>query len=119
MNELLIHNAKEKLDRESKNTGSNRKALAVLPSVKKTLLDFCRQENEFAQAVIQCSKTLWECCEEIVKDSNDSISDFEVYRRAVQFYFHGADIEFQMKINLCASVEETSKIMHLSFTDLL
>ena len=36
----------------------------------------------------------------------DSSQELEAYRRAVQFYFPGADIRAQMTVNLCASVEQ-------------
>ena len=41
----------------------------------------------------------------VAKNCGSSISDLEAFRRAVQFYFPGADVRFQMSVNLCASVE--------------
>lgn len=41
----------------------------------------------------------------VAKGAGQSLSDLEAYRRAVQFYFPGADIRMQMTVNLCASVE--------------
>ncbi|MEG1998206.1 MAG: hypothetical protein RR051_07155, partial [Clostridiales bacterium] len=49
-----------------------------------------------------------DCCEEIMKGVGSSISDLEVYRKAVQFYFPGADIQMKMTIDLCASVNTPS-----------
>ena len=37
----------------------------------------------------------------MVKGVGSSISDLDAYRRAVQFYFPGADIKMQMSIDLC------------------
>ena len=34
----------------------------------------------------------------VAKDVGSSISDLDAYKKAVQFYFPGAEIEFQMKI---------------------
>lgn len=118
MNELM-NRVKEKLERESEEKGLDRKATAILPAVRETLLKFSEQESEFAQAIAESGKTLKECCEHIVKDTGNSISDIEVYRRAVKFYFDGADVEFEMRINLCASVDAPAKIMRLSILDLM
>ena len=41
-----------------------------------------------------------------VQAKNGGCSLEEAYRRAVQFYFPGADIRVQMSVNLCASVEK-------------
>lgn len=72
-------------------------------AVRDALLDFCRQDVEFAQAVAQ-GGTFAECMNAVAKNVGGSISDLEAFRRAVQFYFPGADIRFKMEIDLCASV---------------
>lgn len=41
----------------------------------------------------------------VAKNCGSSISDLEAFRRAVRFYFPGADVQFHMTVNLCASVE--------------
>lgn len=117
--ELLIHNAEEKLNSQAAKAGLTGKEGAVLPFVKKALIEFCRQESEFAQAIIENSKTLSDCCKEIMKNCGNSISDFAVYQKAVQFYFPGADISFNMKIDLCASVNKPTSALTVSLTDLL
>lgn len=71
-----------------------------MQSVHDTLCEFCRQHKEFAQAVEQTDKTLQNCCEYCVKNAGSSISDLEVYRRAAEFYFSGAEVHFIMKIEL-------------------
>ena len=103
MNGLLIHNVEEKLNKESAEVGGNREKV-MLSAVKSALINFCRQESEFAQAILESKKSLKECMTAVAKDCGNSISDLEAYRRAVQFYFPGADIEFKMTIDLCASV---------------
>ena len=118
MNEYL-EKVKESFEKSSKDNGLNRYAKAVLPSVKEALLSFCEQEQEFAQAIIESGKSLSECCTKITEGVSGSISDIELYRRAVQFYFDGADISFTMQINLCASVEDAPKSMKLSIFDLM
>ena len=78
---------------------------AMKTAVRDALADFCRQDAEFAQAVVQGGS--FEDCMKAVGGGvkGGAISDLEAYRRAVQFYFKGADIKMTMTINLCASVE--------------
>ena len=97
--------ALEKLAEEKKKRPTGTKAIAVYDAVYETIVDFVRQNEEFAQAVVQRGKTLADCCMEIMKDVGTSISDLEVYRKAVGFYFPGATIEMQMKINLSGQAE--------------
>ena len=70
----------------------------------------------------------------VAKNCGSALSDLEAFRRAVQFYFPGADIRFRMEINLCAAVEaengiredpapaqetETGKVVHLNLDSFL
>lgn len=104
MNEILFNQAKQKLENEINGvTLSGATAVIVKPTIA-ALLEFCRQEDEFAQAIIECDKTIVSCCQGIAKNAGKAISDLEVYKQAVKFYFPGADVEFQMRIDLCASV---------------
>jgi len=90
---------------------------AMMHATKDALLSFCRQDDEFAEAVAQ-GGSFKDCMNDVAKGvTGGSISDLEAYRRAVQFYFKGADISFQMTIDLCASVKgETAapKILDLA-----
>lgn len=92
----------EKLDAELKKPAKNisKHAKAVMPAVYDALCEFCKQHAEFAQAVEQTDKTLTDCCEHCVKGVGASISDLEIYRRAVDFYFTGAKVSFVMRIEL-------------------
>ncbi len=73
----------------------------VAKPVLDALTEFCRQNGEFAQAVVQSGKDLKDCIESTVKGANGKgISDIEVYRRAAAFYFEGAEIHFTMVIDL-------------------
>ena len=71
--------------------------------------------GKYAQAVakptLEALKTFAECAENAVKGVRESISDIEVYRRAVSFYFKGADVHFNMTIDLGdgSDSEETAK----------
>lgn len=78
----------------------SKKGKAVSSAVLDALKTFCRQNAEFSQAVVQSDKPVKDCIESTVKGSGGSISDIEVYRKAVQFYFPGSDIRFSMTINL-------------------
>lgn len=112
----------EKLDKELKAFhSSDNKAKAVKDAVVNTLKMFCEQDEEFAQAIVQTDKTLSDCCESIMKKVGQSIEDIEVYKRAVNFYFAGADIKVTMEIDLIGSAAEKKsqvKVIKLSIDDL-
>lgn len=82
----------------------DRYANAMKEAVHDALLTFCKQDGEFAQAVVQ-GGTFEDCMKAVAKNCGSSISDLEAFRRAVRFYFPGADVQFHMTVNLCASVE--------------
>lgn len=77
----------------------NRYANIMKKDVEAALEDFCRQDEEFAQAVVQ-GGTFEDCMKKVATNCGNGLSDLEAFRRAVQFYFLGADIQFQMKIDL-------------------
>lgn len=89
-------------------TVSGQKENAMAPSVREALTDFCRQDAEFAQAVAQ-GGSFKDCMAAVAKGVGDSISDLEAYRKAVRFYFKGADVRFRMEIDLCPTVEEAPR----------
>lgn len=84
---------------------SGQKENAMAPSVREALTDFCRQDAEFAQAVAQ-GGSFKDCMAAVAKGVGGSISDLEAYRKAVRFYFKGADVRFRMEIDLCPTAEE-------------
>lgn len=114
-----IAGAKEKIQKEADSNKADGKVKAILPSVIDVLNKFSEQEPEFAQAIVQSDKTIIDCCQHILKGVGSSISDIEVYRRAVDFYFPGADVVFEMKINLTASVETAEKTLVIDITDFM
>ena len=89
--------AAEKISASVKVSG---KAYAVKDAVKDALLQFCRQSEEFSEAVCATGKCMEECLVEITKDIGSSISDFELYRRAVAFWMEGADVFAELRIVL-------------------
>lgn len=81
--------------------GASRYVNAVKQEVFNAVMSFCGQSAEFAQAVEQSSKTFGQCCEAVVKNvTGGSLSDIEAFRRAADFYFPGAKIEFRMVIHM-------------------
>lgn len=78
--------------------GNHQKAIA--PDTAKALTLFCEQEPEFEQAIEQSGKSFHECLDSIVKGIGRSISDLDVYTRAVKFYFSTATVHFNMTIDL-------------------
>lgn len=105
----FFNEAKEKLDRELKSGSFDKYGNAMKGEVHKALLDFCRQDKEFAQAVAQggsftdCMKAVGKCV------TGNSISDIQAYGAAVKFFFPGAGIDVKMSINLCAEVEKQAE----------
>lgn len=119
---MFKEQAIQKLEKELKAFKSaDNKAKAVQSAVADALKSFCEQDDEFAQAVVQNDKTLSDCCESCMKGVGNSISDIEAYKKAVNFYFSGADIKMTMKIDLIGSAADNKphgKVIELSFDDL-
>ena len=91
------------LERLKKEQGKvkGREAMVMKQSVAEALASFIRQDDEFAQAVAQ-GESFDKCMEHVAKGvQGGSISDLEAYRRAVQFYFKGAEIRMVMEIDVC------------------
>lgn len=98
-----------KLDKELKQLQDSKKRdlkiSTMMRPVHDAIAEFCRQNEEFAQAVVQ-GGSFEQCMDAVAKGVGNSISDLDAYRRAVQFYFPGADIRVKMSVNLMASVAE-------------
>ena len=73
---------------------------AVAPDTAKALITFCGQEPEFEQAIEQSEKTFQDCLDSVAKGIKQSCSDFEVYSRAVKFFFSTAEVHFNMTVDL-------------------
>ena len=98
-------------------TVSGQKENAMAPSVREALTDFCRQDTEFAQAVAQ-GGSFKDCMAAVAKGVGGSISDLEAYRKAVHFYFKGADVRFRMEIDLCPTAEEAPRSAQKKILDI-
>lgn len=73
---------------------------AIARETAQALQSFCAQEPEFAQAIEQSGKTFQQCLDKVAAGVSASLSDFEAYSKAVEFYFPGAKVIFQMRIDL-------------------
>lgn len=102
MNEFY-ERAVERLEKECSALSGGKHEGAMKAAVCNALKEFCRQDKEFSQAVVQ-GGSFSDCMKAVAKNVGNSISDIEAYRRAVTFYFPGAGIHFDMRIDLCASV---------------
>ena len=80
-------------------TVTGRHEMAMSSAVRDALLEFCRQNEEFAQAVAQ-GGSFPDCMTAVAKGVGNSISDLEAYHRAASFYFDGAKVNFTMTIHL-------------------
>lgn len=94
-------NIKEKLTAELKGAKLSRYETGVKSAVLRTLCKFCEQNAEFKQAIEQSDKSFADCLKATVRGvSGLSLEDLEVYKRAVAFYFPGADIKCTMTLDL-------------------
>lgn len=102
-------------DEYGKVTGQ--KESAMKSAVRDALLEFCHQNEEFAQAVAQ-GGSFRDCMAAVAKGTGGSISDLEAYRRAASFYFDGARVNFTVTIQLePAEPEADQKGILLDLTD--
>ena len=99
----------------------------IAPRTAEALTLFCSQSKEFTQAVEQSGKTFQECLDSIAKgiNKNGAVSDFDVFKAAAEYYFKGAVIHFDMRIDLgegdepAESVQPESKTLSISLDDFL
>ena len=96
---MIIKSALDKLEEGAKEKITDRYGSVIKTYVHSALAGFCKQNESFAQAVIN-GGTFAECikyCTEGI-GGNTGISDIDIYRRAVQFYFPGARVDFKIQI---------------------
>lgn len=91
--------AAEKIAKELNEFKGGVKEQAVKNFVASTLTNFCQQDERFAQVVLHTEATLSDCCAKIMKNCGNHISDIDVYRGAVRYYFPNAEIQFTMTID--------------------
>lgn len=98
--------ASNKLEEGKKNV-SGQKEKAMAPAVAAQLKVFCEQNEEFARAVA-IGGTFTDCMKKVASGVGHSISDLDAYKKAVQFYFPGAEVEMSMRINIGGEMSEKS-----------
>lgn len=108
--------AVERLEREAKAFTGNKYEAVIKTAVAEALESFCRQNEEFAQAVVQ-GGSFAGCMAAVVNGVGNVQSDKETYRRAAVFYFPSAWVEMEPKIHLEPEVEDTGNVIHLDFSD--
>ena len=91
---------KEKLTAELTDAKLGKYENVVKPYVLDEICIFAKQNSEFAQAIEQSDKSFADCLKATVKGAGASLEDLEVYKRAVAFYFPGADIKCTMTLDL-------------------
>lgn len=91
--------ATDKIAKELSEFKGDRYGQAVKSFVASTLTNFCGQSQRFAQVVYETPATLSDCCAEIMKGCGSHISDIDVYRGAVRYYFPKAEIVFTLTID--------------------
>ncbi len=117
---FIIRQAQEKIKiSDEKKLGRYEKA--VNSAVADALREFCGQSEEFARAIVESDKTYADCLTAICKGLGQSISDFDLYTKAVQFWFPGAVVEYKMTIRMSEyELEEEPKTdISLSLDSLL
>lgn len=90
----------EKLDSEDKTFKGDKYGNVVHKYVADVLKKFCQEDERFAYVVYKTKRTLSDCVAEIMKGCGNSISDFDVYKKAVKFYFPNSDLECVMTITI-------------------
>lgn len=96
----------------------NRYSGVLAEPVGKQLEEFCRQEEEFAQAVVQ-GGSFKDCMAAVTKGLGSAISDVNAYRKAVQFYFPGAEVRVKMSVDLVGAAAEEKAGILLDLADFL
>lgn len=98
--DFLTAALKKLAEEEKKVTGQ--KESVIKREVRAALEEFCRQDAEFAQAVVQ-GGSFAECLKKVCEGVGSCISDLKAYQKAAAFYFPGCDVTMTMRIALCES----------------
>ena len=96
--QVKIDAAIAKLEETKKRDLKDTKAKVFFQPTLEVLIDFCQQDVRFADAVLRDGKSLPDCLAQIAKGAGSSISDLDVYRKAVQYYLPDAQISMQLSI---------------------
>lgn len=94
-----VEQALAKLAEEYKAFKGDKYQAVMKSAVREAVEEFCRQNEEFAQAVAQ-GGSFADCMAAVSKGVKSSLSDIEAYRRAAAFYFAGAQVRMTLTIQL-------------------
>ena len=75
------------------------KETAMKDEIADMICNFVEQDNEFARAIVE-SGSFADCMKKVASGVGNSISDIEAIRKAVDFYFPGAIVNFSMTISV-------------------
>lgn len=120
----MSNNYKDEAIKKLKDDRFEGKYKMVTDAVRDALISFCEQDEEFAQAIVQSDKGLRECIDAVLKKHGSCISDLEVYRKAVEFYFPGATVKMQLTVQVnpyenADKEEKTASVIELDLDDLI
>lgn len=101
----------EKIQKEFADFKGASKETAVSSYVSTIIQDFCKQDVRFAEVVYKFKRTLSDCCKEIMKNAGTHISDIDVYRSAVQFYFPNSEVNMSMIISITGEAPSEDEIL--------
>lgn len=110
-NENFTQAAIEKIQKEFADFKGGNKETAVSSYVSTIIQDFCKQDMRFAEVVYKFKRTLSDCCKDIMKGAGAHISDIDVYRSAVQFYFPNSEINMSMTILITGDAPAEEEIL--------
>ncbi len=90
----------EKIKKELAAYKGDKYGNAMKTYIAEILEDFCNQNEEFAQAVVQ-GGSFSDCMAAVSKGvKNSAISDLDACRAAAAFFFPGCVVEFHMTIRM-------------------
>ena len=107
----IITLAAEKIKAEFDNFKGGTKEKAVSSYVCTILQDFCRQDERFAEVIYKFKRTLSDCCADIMRGVGSHISDIDVYRSAVKFYFPNSEVSMNMTIEITGDAPGDDEIL--------
>lgn len=111
----------EKINAELAAYKGDRYGQAMKEYVAGRLKEFCEQNEEFAQAVVQ-GGSFGDCMKAVTgKITGQSISDLDACKAASEFYFPGSVVEFHMSIRMSQyeAEEQTADGIVLRLEDFL
>ena len=83
----MIQKAIEKLNDENKSFKGDQYASVMRSDVLKALINFCEQDAEFAQAVVQNDKTFSDCMKEVGKGCDPEFPILKRIKKQLGFTF--------------------------------